>query len=422
MAQEKMSLNDRVLQVASKIQQNPYIKAVSFGLASLMPIIIVGSLLTIVDSLGIPAYQKFLVDIGIKPFLKYPNMVTNGLLSVYAAFSIAYNLADARKQDGYMAGLLSIMAFMIVQPFETVKSLDVLPVHLLGAEGVFTAIVVAMIVPNVMKFLTKHNFYIKMPAGVPEMIERGFAALTTGGSVLLGFLIIKIIFAKTSIETLPNLIAIVIQTPLKALGSSWIALVIIMAIVNFLWFFGIHGHLVALSVMTPVYLQMDIENLNAYQAGKALPNIIGNSYIFIYASGACVLFGLVFWLWRARSERYRSLSRLAAVPMLFGIGEPLAFGVPYVLNFTLFIPVVFSASINAILAYIATVIHILPRLNGVNISGVPVGVGGFLVGGWRVALFQIALCLLNVVIWAPFVKRLDKTEYANELAHQQEAN
>lgn len=231
--------------------------------------------------------------------------------------------------------------------------------------------------------------------------------------LLFFVLIIKIVLAKTPFETVPGLITAIIQAPLKSLGGSWISLVIIMAIVNLLWFLGIHGHLVALSVLTPTYIAMDLENLAAYQAGSELPNIIGNSFIYVYGSGACVLFGLVFWLWKCKSERYKTLSKLASVPMLFGIGEPLAFGVPYTLNFTLFFPVVFSASINVILAYVATIIGILPRLNGVAIQGgMPVVFTGMIAGGVRVALFQIFLCFINILIFAPFVKKLDKINLA----------
>lgn len=412
--ENKMTVMDRALKYSAKIQQNIYIKAVSNGLAALMPITIVGALLVVLDGLAIPAYQDFLVNIGIKDFTWLPNTVTNGLLSVYAAFSIAYNLAKYKNQDGFMAGLFSILAFMIVQPFSFIDEQLYIPMNVLGAEGVFTAIIIALIIPNILKFMMDRNLYVKMPDSVPEFITKSFSGLTVGFVIIITFLIVRIVFARTAIETLPNLITMIIQTPLKALGGSWIALLVIMAIVNLLWFFGVHGHLVALSVMTPVYIQMDIENVNAFQAGEALPNVIGNSFINLYSSGAAVLFGLVFWLWRARSQRYKKLGKLAAVPMLFGVGEPLAFGVPYVLNFTLFIPVVFAASLNAALAYFATIIGILPRLNGASIWGVPVGVGGFIAGGWRVAAFQIALCVLNILVWMPFVKRLDKLELATE--------
>lgn len=74
--------------VAIKLQQNKYLNAISSGLASLMPIIIVGSLFVVVDTLNIEAYQSFLESIGLKNFLNYINMVTNGMLSIYAAFSI----------------------------------------------------------------------------------------------------------------------------------------------------------------------------------------------------------------------------------------------------------------------------------------------------------------------------------------------
>lgn len=406
---------DKILSFSMKIQENVYLKAISHGLAALMPLIIVGALSAVVDSLGIKAYQDFLVETGIKGYLKFPNMVTNGMLSVYVAFSVAYNLARNYKLDGFMSGFVSLMAYFLIQPFSiTEDGIDNISIHLLGAEGIFTAIIVAIVVVEISRFLIKNELYVRMPAGVPEMVERSFKTLTSTAVVIVIFLAIKIIFDSTSIGTFSNLISLIIETPLKALGNSWIALLLIMAVVNLLWFFGIHGHLVALSVMLPVYLQMDIENLAAYQSGQELPHIIGNSFIYIYGSGACVLIGLVFWLWKAKTKHFRSMAKLSVIPAFFGIGEPLAFGVPYVLNFTLFIPVVFSGVINIALAYFATAIGLLPRLNGVNISGVPVGVSGFLTGGWSVALFQIFLCAVNIVIWAPFVRKLDQVEVERE--------
>lgn len=415
MSKEKKSMMDKLLEVSMKIQNNKYIQAISSGFAVLMPFIVVGALFAVVDSIGIPAYQEFLVDTGIKSFLRFPNMVTNGMLSIYVAFSIAYNLASLHKLDAFMTGLVSIMAFLILQPFSlNAEGIDVIRIGLLGAEGVFTAIIVAILVFLCSRFLIQHNIYIRMPAGVPEMVERSFKALTSVAFVMLLFLIVKIAFSFTSFGTFPDLIATVVQAPLKLLGSNLISFVIVITIVNLLWFFGIHGHLVALSIMTPIYLQMDLENLTNFQANLPMENILGYAYIYIYCSGFCVLAGLVFWLWRAKTQRFKSVAKLSLIPAIFGIGEPLCFGIPYVFNFPLMIPVVFSGVINALLAYAATAMNILPRLNGLNISGVPVAVGGFLAGGITVALFQLALCALNIVIWAPFVKKLDQVESENE--------
>ena len=406
---------DRFLGVAVKVQNNLYLKAISDGFAALMPLIMVGAIFAVIDSLGIPAYQDFLVNVGIKDFLKFPNMVTNGLLSIYVACSIAYNLAKNYKLDEFMSGFVSVMAFMLLQPFTAAADGSYqIGMNLLGAEGIFTAIIAAIVVVECTRFLISHNIYVKMPKEVPEMVERSFKALTTVVLVMTVILAVKIAFAATSLGTLSNLIAIVIQAPLKSLGSSWISFAIILTIVNLLWFFGIHGHLVALSVMLPVYLQMDIENLAAYQAGTALPNILSNSFIYVYGAGACVLAGFVYCLWRAKTKRFNTIAKLAFVPMLFGIGEPLAFGVPFVFNFTLFIPAVFSGTINVILAYFATVVGLLPRLNGVSINGLPVVVSGFLTGGFRVALFQVALCILNIVVWSVFVKKMDQIEFEKE--------
>ena len=411
---ESNKVMDKLLNFSTKIQNNIYIRAISSGFAALMPLIIVGALLAVVDSIGIQAYQDFLVNTGIKGFLRFPNMVTNGMLSIYVAFSIAYNLAIDNKLDAFMTGLVSIMAFMVLQPFSVMEGVDVIRISLLGAEGVFTAIIVAIIVFECSKFLIKHNIYIRMPEGVPEMVERSFKALTSVVLVMVLFLVIKIGFSYTSFGTFPDLVAAVIQAPLKSLGGNLFSFVIIMIIVNLLWFFGIHGHLVALSVMTPIYVQMDLENLTNFQANVPMEHILGNAFIYIYCSGFCVLAGLVFWLWRAKTKRYNSIAKLSLVPSIFGIGEPLCFGVPYVFNFTLFIPVILNGAINAVLAYAATAMGLLPKLNGLNISGVPVGIGGFLSGGLAVGLFQIFLCGVSILLYAPFVKKLDQVEFQKE--------
>lgn len=145
---------DKFLGLAVKIQNNLYLKAISDGFAALMPLIMVGAIFAVIDSLGIPAYQDFLVKIGIKDFLKFPNMVTNGLLSIYVAFSIAYNLAKNYKLDEFMSGFVSVMAFMLLQPFTTAADGSYLiGMNLLGAEGIFTAIIAAVVVVECTRFL-----------------------------------------------------------------------------------------------------------------------------------------------------------------------------------------------------------------------------------------------------------------------------
>ena len=70
---EQKGFVDKFLGLAVKIQNNLYLKAISDGFAALMPLIMVGAIFAVIDSLGIPAYQDFLVKIGIKDFLKFPN-------------------------------------------------------------------------------------------------------------------------------------------------------------------------------------------------------------------------------------------------------------------------------------------------------------------------------------------------------------
>ena len=89
--------------VVNKITSNVYLKAISDGLASIMPAIIVGAIFTLLASLPIPAYQSFLGKIGIGPLLQLPVMFTTNILAVYSVFFIAYKLAVNFECNGGIA-------------------------------------------------------------------------------------------------------------------------------------------------------------------------------------------------------------------------------------------------------------------------------------------------------------------------------
>ena len=84
-----------------------------------------------------------------------------------------------------------------------------------------------------------------------------------------------------------------------------------------------------------LYLPLAMENLTAYGAGQPLPNIVVKAAWSGYASlggaggtaGLCVL---MFFL--AKSQRYKTLGKLALPIGLCGINEPITFGVPMVMN------------------------------------------------------------------------------------------
>ena len=112
----KEYIQKKVLPGVNKMAANKFLKAVSDGFMAIMPVIIVGAIFSLFNSLSIAPYQKFITDIGLKPLLAIPNMVTNDMLSVYAVFFIAYNLAKYYEKDAGTAGMIALFTFLAITP------------------------------------------------------------------------------------------------------------------------------------------------------------------------------------------------------------------------------------------------------------------------------------------------------------------
>ena len=76
-------------------------------------------------------------------------------------------------------------------------------------------------------------------------------------------------------------------------------------------------------------------------------------------AGLCVL---MFFL--AKSQRYKTLGKLALPIGLCGINEPITFGVPMVMNTIMLIPMMLTPMLTFGLSYALTSMGILPIMNG----------------------------------------------------------
>ena len=111
-----------------------------------------------------------------------------------------------------------------------------------------------------------------------------------------------------------------------------------------------------------------------------------------------------------KSDRIKVLGRLSIVPGIFGINEPIIFGLPIVLNPIMIIPFIFVPLFNLVTSYLLTIAEILPKTTGVNLPWTtPIGFSGWLsTGSWIAAVWQIILLVIGCCIYFPFIKALDK--------------
>ena len=163
-----------VKKAGEKVVGNKGIQAISSGMMMVMGVILLGAvfqlLAVILQTIGIIDQSS-----GIYSALMVPYKVSMGFISLYVAFTIAYSYAKSLKMQALMAGLNSILIFLIAAaPIKTVDlageaggTFTGMDTMALDAKGMFVAIIVALTSVQLTHFFEKHHLVFKMPDAVP---------------------------------------------------------------------------------------------------------------------------------------------------------------------------------------------------------------------------------------------------------------
>ena len=123
----------------------------------------------------------------------------------------------------------------------------------------------------------------------------------------------------------------------------------------------------------------------------------------------------------ARSKRMKAVSKVAFVPSLFNISEPVTFATPTVFSPLMLIPMILTPVLSCLIVYLAMNIGFMPLFTNVQAPwATPFLFSGFLVCGWQGAVVQIVIVALTVLIYMPFTKALDH-QFIKEEAEKEEA-
>ena len=312
---------------------------------------------------------------------------------------------------------------MILTPLTMSGEELFVPLEFLGPQGLFVAIIFGLLAARIYVLIIKNGWTIKLPAGVPPTVSRSFLNLTPGFIIAAIMAAINGAFSITVYGSVHDFVYTLIQTPLQNLGGSYWALVTVILTVHILWLFGIHGMLVIMPIYQGVWLPLGLENVSALAAGDPLPNIVSSAFFmtFVIIGGSGATLGIcIYMAFRAKSERYKKLGKLALPGSFFGINEPLIFGMPIVLNPYLAIPFILSPLASGTIAYLVMNFGLVPIANGTPTPlGVPIIANAFIQGGFILIVTQIILLVVTAIIYYPFFKALDKKAVADEKNHDE---
>ena len=119
----------------------------------------------------------------------------------------------------------------------------------------------------------------------------------------------------------------------------------------------------------------------------------------------------------ARSEQMKSITKLATVPGIFNINEPVIFGLPIVFNPYLLVPFILAPLAAFYVTYAAIAIGFMAPFGAVQVPWTtPPIIAGLLLDGWQGAVIQIINLALATVIYLPFVRLQDSKMLEEERA------
>lgn len=399
--------------INKKLGEIKTLKTITNALLGVLPLIIVGAIFSLIANFPVTRYQSFLANLQIKETLSLASQFTTNIIAVIACMSLTYTRVQRNQIDTPIPLFVSLVSFLIITPLYTTKKETYLPFKWLGASGFFMGILIGLAVGAAYVFMIKHKWVIQLPSSVPPMVSKSLSAVIPTAVIIALALLVRYIFQFTSFGTIHDIIYSLIQQPLTHVGTSIWAMIILTLVAQLFWFIGIHGMLVVMSILLTVFLPLDLQNLAAFNAGKPLPYIttIGFWIICTSIGGGGATLGLnLMMAFRAKSEQYKVLGRLAFPAGIFGINEPLVYGVPLVYNAIFFIPYVFLPVANLIIGYLFVKMGLMPPASGATILGMPLPIlfTGLIEGSWRLGLFQVGLLILDSLVYYPFFKTADR--------------
>lgn len=434
-------INQKILPPIMKFVNTRAIKALKDGMVLSLPFIMVGSVFLLLASFPIPAVANWMNQMGLTPYWNQAYNASFGIVAVFAVVGIAYTWAKKEHVEGLPAGMTAFVGFLIIMNSttpvkdgaKTIISAAKAPNLLigfidrtwLGGQGMIAAIIVGLITGWIYTWFVKKKITIKLPDQVPPAVANSFVALIPSAVLTVWWLLVYIFFDKVAHTTLTQWIYTTIQTPLQGVTDSFGGILLLTLLVPFFWFFGVHGSTLVGGIAGPILGANALENAAIFKKLGYVDAAHGGHIVvqglfdqFSTVTGAGMTIGLVvFMTFMAKSTQLKSIGKLALVPGIFNINEPVLFGLPIVMNPMLAIPFFIMPSLSAGSTYLLIKTGILPYLNGVQVPWTtPPVVSGFLIGGWKVAIWQAIILVVSFFVYLPFVRSYDKMLYEKEQA------
>lgn len=395
------------------------VRSVRNGLIMILPIMLIGSFVTLLQSIPLESYKMFIQQFAggiLNTLLLWGSNATFGIMSIYMVVAVSYCYVQELVKDSgrWMGPVVSSLAAYAILSGILTEGFDM---GQLGGAGMFTAIVSALLATKLYyKFECLVGVKIRLYAdGIDAGFSNAWSAIPPFLFVAAVMLLINIfIIYVCKMSGLQELFQMVCKFIFQNMNSenNFLSGLLYVAISTILWFFGIHGSNVLFPVTADLITPATMANAAAVQAGEIPTQILTNNFFDFFVnlggSGASLCLTLAVLLFSKRKGN-RRLATVALPTVLFNISELVVFGLPVVFNPIMFIPFVMAPIVTYTISYVAFASGIVPVIATYTVWAMPAIFSSyFSVGTISGILLQIINISAGIMIYYPFIKILDR--------------
>lgn len=426
-------LLDKVVKISAKIGSQIYLRSMRDAFLLTLPYLILAGLMIMVNNIIISP-TGFLSSI-IEPqtltnWQEIGNRAVNGTMSILAVLMtvlLAFIFATNKKYETpIVASAVSLGCLFTVMPVinniipvgakEAVQITGIVDLGYLGTAGMFVGILTALIATTLFIKISKNEkLKINLAGGsIPPAVIKSFNTLFPVMITILVFSAFAFGLHKITGFEVHALINKILQAPLVKLTTSLPGFVIFEVLISLIFGLGIHPGGIINPIMEPPLLVALQQNMDAYQAGLDIPNIIvlpfRDLYGHIGGTGCTIALIIGIFMFSKRKD-LRAFAKVAITPEVFNINEPVIFGFPVIFNPIILIPFVLTPVINVIIAYFATLWNFVSKIVVYVPWSTPPLISGWLGSGGdiRNSILQLVLIIIDILIFLPFLKIYERS-------------
>lgn len=401
--------------VSLSLEENRFFQAVRGGMLLAVPLIMTGSVALLLLSFPVEGYREWLNSLwGGAPaaVLSAIRNATLGVISLILLLTVSFSYG--RVEDSRFATEI---------PFVSLAAYLVFSMN--GAQGFTPAIFEsAHLFDALLVAVTSSALFVGISRRLPGRLKSYTAgaddSFNAAVAAILPAIVVVTVFALLHLVMVNLLGATGIQPVFSSLfsrlfdsmGRSLFSGVLFLFLLHLTWMLGIHGGNVLDGVALEIFAPGIQVNAELAAAGQAPTEIVSKTFLDTFAlfggCGALLCLAAAILLCERRKS-VRSLTKLAAAPLLFNMNELMLFGIPVVLSPVYLIPFIGVPLVLTVISYGATALGLVPHAVNTVEWTTPIFFSGYAAtGSLAGSVLQLFNLVVGTLLYIPFVRQAEK--------------